>query len=263
MYLSTQGIKQKIGELEEQVKKNKMEYKFTMSSLESVSEGIHARRRCSSLLSPAVSEPSIVDRMSSLVINLPRKAVTPDLRRKETTSPNGMVHSFKPLFKGSSGSLPSVQASKITAHAVGASTVTGQAVGASTVTGQAVVASTDNGEVVGASTVTGQAVGASTVTGQAVGASTVTGQAVGASTVTGQAVGASTVTGQAVVASTVTGQAVVASTDNGRTVNLTTVIGESSDVQTDQKLARHVVTTSLSRALTRYQQELEDNALST
>ena len=105
-----------------------MEYRFTMSRLESVSEGIHARRRCSSLLSPAISEPSIANTL--VLSNLPRKAVTPDLRRKETTPvPNGVVHSLKPLFKGSSGSLPTVQASKITAQAVGASTVT--------VTGQA------------------------------------------------------------------------------------------------------------------------------
>ena len=217
-----------------------------MSRLESVSEGIHARRRCSSLLSPAISEPSIANTL--VLSNLPRKAVTPDLRRKETTPvPNGVVHSLKPLFKGSSGSLPTVQASKITAQAVGASTVTGQAIGDRTVTGQAV----GDSQTVGASTVTGQTVSANTVTGQTVDASTVTGQAVGDS----QTVGASTVTGQTVGASTVTGQTVDASTVTGQAVDVTARL---SDVQTDQQLARHVVTSCLSRALTRYQQEREE-----
>lgn len=89
-----------------------------MSRLESVSEGIHARRQSQSMLSPAVSEPMLADRADSINIpDISREAITPDLKRKDGR-PNGIIDRspLKPLFKGSSGSLPTIQASPITAH---------------------------------------------------------------------------------------------------------------------------------------------------
>ena len=110
-----QAIKQRILDLEEKVRQNKKEYHSTMKHLEVLSENIHAQRQRSTTMTPAISEPSLAQLSLSAPLERSRKAITPDLKRRNI---HNDVHRkyLKPLFTGANGSLPTVSGSPITAQ---------------------------------------------------------------------------------------------------------------------------------------------------
>lgn len=103
--------------LKEKVEENKREYKSTMRHLEAISDGIHERRR-HSLMVPASSEPFLCAGVRDNPASR-RKAVTPELRHRTQScvQHEDVVKNLTLVFKGSSGPLPTVQASNITAEA--------------------------------------------------------------------------------------------------------------------------------------------------